>query len=83
VIRFQLPWKWVRNDAAGEAPATKETTKRVVTKDQKREGMVLGRTAKWRSIRTEQRHLDAIRAIGPTSEFGQMTVEEKRREGTL
>ena len=81
MIRFQLPWKWVRSDAVSEAPATKETTKRVVTKEQKREGMVLGRTAKWRQIKDHPRHRDAVTMIGPVSEMGRMTQEAMRRDG--
>lgn len=79
MIRFRLPWKWVPSE---EAPAVKkETTKRVVSKEQRREGIVLGRNARWRQIKDHPRHRDAVTMIGPVSEMGRMTIEDMRRNG--
>lgn len=52
-----------------------------VSKDQAREGEVLGRIARHRALLNEPRHHDAVRYIGPTSMMGAWT-KESMREGS-
>lgn len=76
MIRFRLPWTF---EKPSPPPPEEPPKKRKVTKDEQREGYVVGRNAKWRKIKDEGRHLDAISYVGATSEIGRMSLEQQRR----
>lgn len=80
-VRWALPWKIVRRDAAGPIGAETPPKKtRTVTVDMKREGDVVGRIVRWRFLKDNPRHLDAIAYVGATSQYGQMSLEAQRHE---
>ena len=76
---------WVRDwwrgfTGAEQLPSPPKKKMRTITVDDKRRGEVISRHWRWRQIKDNPRHLEAIEKIGVTSEMGEMTVDYRSQE---